>query len=98
MNIIKNFAIPSKESLLCLMLLTIMSLATAIVIPPFQSPDEFSHVYRSYSQSHGTIVLEKNSNGDVGGYIDDSLLEYMKIDLREFIDTLMGDIFTRRLQ
>lgn len=79
MHILQKIPFPSRNSILCLLLLAIMSLTTVIVIPPFQSPDEFAHVYRSYSLSHGIIILDKNHNGASGGYIDKGLLEYMGI-------------------
>jgi uncharacterized membrane protein len=46
-------------------------------IPPMQSPDEFNHIERAYLISKGKVGLEKNLSGAYGGYLDESLIEYM---------------------
>lgn len=48
----------------------------SIVTPPFQSPDEFSHVKRAYLLGKG-IVLVNERRLETGGLIDEGLLYYM---------------------
>jgi uncharacterized membrane protein len=44
------------------------------VIPPFHTPDEFNHFYRSYQITDGHFLGEFNhDSSDVGGYIPKSL-------------------------
>ena len=54
----------------------LISLIIAIIQPPFQTPDEFDHLKRSYLLSKGEIFL-RSENGTTGGYIDSGLLKFM---------------------
>ncbi|MBF0343865.1 MAG: DUF2142 domain-containing protein [Nitrospirae bacterium] len=44
-----------------------------LLIPPFQSPDEYAHFYRSYQISEGQLIAERKANS-IGGYLPESLL------------------------
>jgi uncharacterized membrane protein len=51
-----------------------IGLCYALIIPPFHTPDEFSHFYRSYQIADGHFVGEfDSSKTHVGGYIPKSL-------------------------
>ena len=47
------------------------------IIPPFQSPDEYDHIKRSYLLSKGKIILDHPQGNSSGGMIDSGLLAYM---------------------
>jgi uncharacterized membrane protein len=49
----------------------------SLIIPPFQSPDEFEHIKRAYLLTTGNIILKTQGNESSGGQIDTGLLEYM---------------------
>ena len=51
---------------------------SSVIIPPFQSPDEFDHVKRAYLLTQGRIVLESPEGKSSGGMIDTGLLAYMR--------------------
>ena len=48
------------------------------IIPPLQSPDEFSHIIRAYLLSNGRIILDKPEGQASGGMIDSGLAAYNK--------------------
>ena len=54
-----------------------LSILIAIVVPPFQSPDEFDHLTRAYLFSKGQIVLIASDGKASGGFIDTGLARYM---------------------
>lgn len=49
----------------------------SLLIPPFQSPDEFDHIKRAYLLSKGEILVLEQSEGATGAQIDTGLLDYM---------------------
>lgn len=51
---------------------------SSVIIPPFQSPDEFDHVKRAYLLTQGRIVLDSPEGNSSGGMIDTGLLAYMR--------------------
>lgn len=55
--------------------LCIFGFSLVFLIPPFQSPDEQTHFYRSYQISEGRIFAQKISPEEVGGYLPKSLEE-----------------------
>lgn len=46
----------------------------ALVLPPFQSPDEFNHFYRSWQISEGAFIGKKTSDNRLGDSLPTSLL------------------------
>ncbi|HIG40248.1 MAG TPA: DUF2142 domain-containing protein [Gammaproteobacteria bacterium] len=50
-------------------------LSLSVLIPPFQSPDEFSHVHRAKYISDGNLNLKQRENA-VGIVLDPALLDY----------------------
>jgi uncharacterized membrane protein len=44
-----------------------------IIIPPFQSPDEYNHFFRAWQVSEGCLLPEKTSDARLGGYLPQSL-------------------------
>jgi len=50
----------------------------SVLIPPFQSPDEFEHITRAYLLGRGDIVLSAPAGQPTGGQIDTGLLRYME--------------------
>ena len=50
----------------------------SVLIPPFQSPDEFEHITRAYLLGRGDIVLSAPAGQPTGGQIDTGLLQYME--------------------
>lgn len=50
----------------------------SLLIPPLQSPDEPSHLYRAYLLSKGEIILD-HENGIPGGMINDGFLNYVNL-------------------
>lgn len=47
------------------------------IIPPFQSPDEYDHIKRSYLLAGGQILLHAPQGQSSGGMIDTGLLSYI---------------------
>jgi uncharacterized membrane protein len=67
----------SKQAVISwLAFLFLLVQSISILIPPFQSPDEFYHLKRAYLLSKGEVFLGKENNV-TGGRIDSGLLEYM---------------------
>jgi len=59
-------------------LLFVVVQCISYLTPPFQSPDEYAHVYRAYLLSQGDIFLGDLNNGNTtGGEIDQGLVKYM---------------------
>ncbi|MBV6341014.1 DUF2142 domain-containing protein [Candidatus Magnetobacterium casense] len=48
-----------------------------LLVPPFQSPDEYAHFYRAYQISEGRMVAEVEYDY-IGGYLPESLLTTAK--------------------
>lgn len=48
-----------------------------VLIPSFQSPDEFEHIKRAYLFGRGDIVLSAPAGQSSGGMIDSGLAKYM---------------------
>jgi uncharacterized membrane protein len=44
-----------------------------VIIPPFQSPDEYNHFFRAWQVSEGNFLPEKTANFRLGGYLPKSL-------------------------
>ena len=57
----------------------VLGLLVSVVVPPFQSPDEFEHITRAYLLGKGNIVLTAPSGQSSGGMIDAGLARYMEI-------------------
>jgi uncharacterized membrane protein len=49
----------------------------SVLIPPFQSPDEFDHIKRAYLLRNGQFILDTPKGSLSGGMIDTGLVEYM---------------------
>lgn len=62
---------------LLLALSALLSLIYSAIIPPFQSPDETTHLERAYLLSRGHILLTSINGSASGGYIDEGLERYM---------------------
>lgn len=64
-----------------MVLIPVLVLGTflSIIIPPFQSPDEFDHVKRAYLLTSGKFVLDSPKGRNPGGMIDTGLAEYMSV-------------------
>ncbi len=45
----------------------------AVIVPPFQVPDEFNHFFRTYQISEGVMLAEGTADNRVGGYLPQSL-------------------------
>lgn len=71
----KRFLGISGRSLLFIILFSFSCIITSVVIPPFQSPDEFHHIRRAYTFSHGLLINEISGNTS-GGSIDTGLELY----------------------
>ena len=71
------FTIQKSKALLLTLLLCSTYFIFSILIPPFQSPDEYDHVKRSYLLAHGRIMLENPEGQSSGGRIDTGLLSYI---------------------
>lgn len=52
-----------------------LTLYLALVLPAFQSPDEFEHFLRATQVAHGGIVGTKRQDNSAGGFVDKSLVE-----------------------
>ena len=55
----------------------VLGILVSIVVPPFQSPDEFEHITRAYLLGKGNIVLAAPSGQSSGGMVDTGLTRYM---------------------
>lgn len=58
-------------------LLVISCSILSVIIPPFQSPDEFDHIKRAYLLGKGVLVLNHPEGQSSGGYIDSGLQKFM---------------------
>lgn len=57
----------------------ILGVGLVLIIPPFQSPDEFNHFYRIYQITDGKLLSEFNSDSSqLGGYVPKSLIDISK--------------------
>ena len=77
---LKNKAITKsmkKPTFLIILLFIYTCFFITVLIPPFQSPDEFDHLKRAYLWSRGTIVLDSPEGSSSGGMIDKGLSSYM---------------------
>jgi uncharacterized membrane protein len=57
----------------------VLGILVSIVVPPFQSPDEFEHITRAYLLGKGNIVLTAPSGQSSGGMVDTGLTQYMEM-------------------
>lgn len=57
----------------------VLGILVSVVVPPFQSPDEFEHITRAYLLGKGNIVLTAPSGQSSGGMVDAGLVRYMEI-------------------
>jgi uncharacterized membrane protein len=57
----------------------------AALVPPFQSPDEHSHIMRAYMLSRGRLALQTPPGGSSGGPIDTELLLFMRPYLQKVV-------------
>lgn len=67
----------SAASLWLLALIALSSLLLSVLVPPFQSPDEFDHIKRAYLLSRGHLLLQAPPGTASGGAVDTGLLAYM---------------------
>lgn len=58
-----------------LLLSSIFGLLWVLLVPPFQSADEFAHFYRAYEISERNLVTE-NVNGQIGNYLPSAIREF----------------------
>lgn len=56
-----------------------MGMVFQALIPPFQSPDEFSHVKRAYLFARGQLFLDRPVGHYAGGQVDVGLLSYFDV-------------------
>ncbi len=56
----------------------IFGIIYALVVPPFQSPDEFNHFYRSWEIAEGQFVGKKTADNRLGDSLPTSLLNISK--------------------
>ena len=54
-----------------------LSALISVVVPAFQSPDEFEHITRAYLLGQGKIILDAPVGQPSGGLIDTGLNDYM---------------------
>ena len=66
----------TEASLFVIALFLVVQLVS-VLTPPFQSPDEPTHVMRAYLLGRGAIFLGEGK-GETGGMVDEGLLDYMK--------------------
>ena len=73
-----KFSLTTKSLYLYLLpALFITGLLYSFIVPPFQSPDEFSHIQRAYMLSKGRIVMTTPVGENTGSLIDTGLNAYM---------------------
>lgn len=53
---------------------SIFGIVYALIVPPFQAPDEFNHFYRSWQITEGGLVGEKTLDNRLGDSLPSSLL------------------------
>jgi hypothetical protein len=75
LNIFQNIY-QYKINLMVFLLLLVIGLMIRTLIAPFQSPDEFHHIVRSYLFTKGQIILKASQGQDAGGEIDTGLMNY----------------------
>lgn len=68
----------SRAALIAAMMIVSTSFAVSLVVPPFQSPDEFDHLRRASMVSSGQWLMSETLNGASGGQVDVGLTRYMK--------------------
>ncbi|MBE8718362.1 DUF2142 domain-containing protein [Cellvibrio polysaccharolyticus] len=79
--LLNNF-FSSKSNVLIALLFFIITAFFSSLIPPFQSPDEPDHLKRAYLLAQGRIAMVSPENSSTGGYIDQSLFNYMLVHSR----------------
>lgn len=60
-----------------ILLIMVAGTFMSVLIPPFQSPDEYDHVKRAYFLAHGHIILDAPKGRQSGGTVDAGLEAYM---------------------
>lgn len=73
---LERFQISKPGTLFCLAVF-IACFLLSVLIPPFQSPDEFDHIKRAYWLTRGQIVLDAPPGNASGGMLDDGLEAYI---------------------
>ena len=58
-----------------------MTLFFAFSVPPFQTPDEFAHLFRATQLSYGELVGTRLDEKNSGGYVDSSYRAFSQIFL-----------------
>jgi uncharacterized membrane protein len=69
----------NKNNVVFIILLFFTCNLISVLIPPFQSPDEFEHITRAYLLGEGEILLDAPPGQSSGGMIDSNLVRYMEI-------------------
>ncbi len=61
-----------------LVVAAVTGLVYALLVPPFQSPDETAHFYRTAHLASGQLIATKTANMRLGGQLPNSLTELYK--------------------
>ncbi len=69
--------LPYRLERIFLLVAAIFGVTFALAFPPFQAPDESSHMVRAYQISEFRILTPKNEAGILGDYIPESLIKTM---------------------
>ncbi|TDK56687.1 DUF2142 domain-containing protein [Pseudomonas moraviensis] len=77
MKIDELSAVQKNKACFFALLLFVTYFIFSALIPPFQSPDEYDHVKRSYLLANGRVMLESPEGRSSGGPIDSGLLSYI---------------------
>ncbi|MEK4061089.1 MULTISPECIES: DUF2142 domain-containing protein [Paenibacillus] len=68
-------SIKLKPQHIFLLLASIFGLLWVLLVPPFQSADEFAHFYRAYEISERNLVTE-NIDGQIGNYLPSAIRDF----------------------
>lgn len=74
-----KFEPSTKHSQLTIIILFVLACIYSVLIPPFQSPDEFDHIKRAYALSKGNMAMITPENQSTGIMVDSGLNAYMAI-------------------
>lgn len=69
--------LPYRLERIFLLVAAIFGVTFTLAFPPFQAPDESSHMVRAYQISEFKILTPKNEAGILGDYIPESLIKTM---------------------
>ncbi|RUT42877.1 DUF2142 domain-containing protein [Paenibacillus anaericanus] len=67
-----------KKENIFLVIAIIFGILWLIIIPPFQTPDEDAHFYRSYGISEGSLMCINANNSNAGSYLPLNIVEFIK--------------------